>query len=70
MFALGATQTALQYVFFYIGVANTTGVKSSIMNSTVTFFSVILAHYIYKNDKLSMQKIMGCIVGFIGSYDS
>lgn len=28
---LGFTQTTLQYIFFYIGVANTTGVKSSIM---------------------------------------
>jgi len=66
LFFLGAMQTTLQYIFFYIGVANTTGVKSSIMNSTVTFFSVILAHYIYMDDKLSMQKIVGCIVGFIG----
>ncbi len=36
------------------------------MNSTVTFFSVLLAHYIYINDKLNMQKIIGCIVGFLG----
>lgn len=66
LFCLGVIQTTLQYVFFYIGVSNTTGVKGSIMNSTVTFFSVILAHYIYVNDKLSMQKIIGCIIGFIG----
>ncbi|MBU3181387.1 DMT family transporter [Clostridium psychrophilum] len=66
LFYLGSSQTALQYIFFYVGVANTTGVKSSIMNSTVTFFSVILAHFIYTNDKLNMQKIIGCIVGFIG----
>jgi drug/metabolite transporter (DMT)-like permease len=63
---LGIIQTSLQYIFFYIGLANTTGVKGSIMNSMGTFFSVFLAHYIYKNDKLSMQKIAGCIVGFIG----
>ncbi|NNU77455.1 DMT family transporter [Clostridium estertheticum] len=63
---LGVIQTTLQYIFFYIGVSNTTGVKGSIMNSTVTFFSVILAHYIYVNDKLNMQKILGCIIGFIG----
>lgn len=35
---LGSTQTALQYVFFYIGLAYTTGVKGSIMNATGTFF--------------------------------
>lgn len=53
---LGILQTTVQYIFFYIGVANTTGVKGSIMNSTGTFFSVILAHYIYKNDKLTRKK--------------
>ena len=66
LFILGIIQTTLQYIFFYIGLANTTGVKGSIMNSMGTFFSVFLAHYIYKNDKLSIEKIAGCIVGFIG----
>lgn len=64
--ALGIIQTTIQYIFFYIGLANTTGVKGSIMNSTGTFFSVILAHYIYSNDKLNIQKVSGCIIGFLG----
>jgi drug/metabolite transporter (DMT)-like permease len=63
---LGLTQTSLQYVFFYIGLAYATGVKSSIMNATGTFFSVLLAHWIYKNDRLSVNKVLGCIVGFAG----
>lgn len=63
---LGLTQTSLQYVFFYIGLAYATGVKSSIMNATGTFFSVLLAHWIYKNDRLSVNKALGCIVGFAG----
>ncbi|RYF20459.1 MAG: DMT family transporter [Comamonadaceae bacterium] len=63
---LGLVQTALQYVFFYIGVAHTTGVKGSIMNATGTFFSVLLAHFIYHNDRLSYRKALGCAVGFAG----
>ncbi|MCL1028548.1 DMT family transporter [Serratia silvae] len=63
---LGGTQTALQYVFFYIGLAYTTGVKGSIMNATGTFFSVLLAHFIYHNDRLSINKIVGCMLGFCG----
>ncbi|MBY0116639.1 DMT family transporter [Paenibacillus xylanexedens] len=63
---LGILQTGLQYMFFYVGVANTTGVKGSIMNATTTFFSVVLAHFIYKNDKLSRNKIVGCLLGFVG----
>ena len=63
---LGLTQTALQYTFFYIGLAFTTGVNGSIMNATGTFFSVLLAHFIYQNDKLSYNKTLGCILGFAG----
>ena len=63
---LGLTQTTLQYVFFYIGLAYTTGVKSSIMNATGTFFSVLLAHFLYRNDRLTYGKAMGCAIGFVG----
>lgn len=63
---LGVMQTTIQYIFFYIGMSYTTGVRGSIINGTGTFFSIILAHFIYKNDKLSLNKIIGCIVGFLG----
>lgn len=63
---LGIFQTTIQYAFFYIGLAHTTGVNGSIMNATGAFFSVIFAHFIYKNDRLNGSKIVGCLVGFIG----
>jgi len=63
---LGLTQTAVQYTFFYIGLAYTTGAKGSIMNATATFFSVLLAHFIYQNDRISFNKALGCILGFAG----
>jgi drug/metabolite transporter (DMT)-like permease len=63
---LGLIQTTLQYVFFYIGLAHATGVKSSIMNATGAFFGVILAHFLYKNDRLTPRKIAGCLLGFAG----
>jgi drug/metabolite transporter (DMT)-like permease len=63
---LGLVQTGLQYVFFYIGLAYTTGVRASILNATTTFFSVLLAHFVYHNDKLSTRKSLGCLLGFAG----
>ena len=63
---LGVMQTTFQYIFFYLGLSYTTGVRGSIINGTGTFFSIILAHYIYKNDKLNFNKILGCIIGFLG----
>jgi drug/metabolite transporter (DMT)-like permease len=64
--ALGLTQTSLSYLFFYVGLAYTTGVKSSVLNATGTFFSVLLAHFIYRNDRLSFRKSLGCLIGFAG----
>lgn len=63
---LGLTQTTIQYVFFYIGLAHASGVKSSIMNATGVFFSVVLAHFIYANDRLNGRKALGCLIGFLG----
>lgn len=62
----GLTYTTIQYTFFYIGLAYTTGVNGSIMNSTTTFFSVIFAHFLYKNERLNFNRIMGCLMGFAG----
>ncbi|MDU5110262.1 MAG: DMT family transporter [Clostridium sp.] len=63
---LGLGQTTLQYIFFYLGMTYTTGVRGSIINGTGTFFSIILAHFIYKNDRLNFNKVIGCVVGFLG----
>lgn len=65
---LGLTQTSFQYIFFYVGVAFASGVKASILNSTGTFFSILLAHFIYKNDRLTRRRTLGCIVGFLGVF--
>lgn len=63
---LALFQTILQYLFFYIGLARTTGTKSSILDSTSVFFSVIIASLILRQEKLTVKKIIGCILGFAG----
>jgi drug/metabolite transporter (DMT)-like permease len=61
---LGVISTALQYVFYYVGLAHSTGVKVSITTTASTFFSVILAHFLYVNDKLTPRRMIGCLLGF------
>jgi drug/metabolite transporter (DMT)-like permease len=63
---LGLASTAGQYTFYYIGLAHSTGVKVSITTSTSTFFSVLLAHFIYANDRLTARRVIGCLLGFAG----
>ena len=63
---LGLVQTTGQYIFFYLGLANTTGVKGSILYALATFFVVIFAHFLFPDDKMTLQKIVGCLIGFAG----
>ncbi len=59
-------QTIIQYIFFYIGLANTTGVKGTIASGSNAFFSLIVASLIFKQEKLTAKKLTACIIGFAG----
>lgn len=63
---LGLIQTFFQYIFFYIGLSNTTSVKGSIISASNTFFTVIIAHFFFAEDKMSVKKTLGVILGFLG----
>jgi drug/metabolite transporter (DMT)-like permease len=56
----------LLYSFFYIGLSNTTGIKAAIITSSGSFFLVIISHYLFKNDKINIKKILGLLLGFTG----
>ena len=43
---LGFVQTTLQYVFFYIGLSHTTGVKGSVITAMSTFLAVGASHFL------------------------
>ncbi len=64
--ALSMTQTVVQYFFFYIGLAHTTGVKSSIIEASSTFFAILIASLIFRYEALTAHKILGCLIGFAG----
>ncbi|MFS0673983.1 DMT family transporter [Ornithinibacillus sp. 179-J 7C1 HS] len=63
---LGIVQTSLQYFFFYNGLANVTGMQGAILSSAGTFFTVLLAHFYYRSDRMNWRKSVGLILGFVG----
>ncbi|MEI4831735.1 DMT family transporter [Bacillus sp. FJAT-53711] len=63
---IGLFQTFLQYVCFYIGLSYSTGIEGAVISGTSSFFQIVLAHFLYKDDSLNMRKIVGVSIGFCG----
>ena len=64
--ALSLFQTVLQYVLFYVGLANCAGVTSSILEASNSFLCVLLAALVFRFERLTSRKVLGCLVGFAG----
>ncbi len=63
---LALTQTGLQYAFYYIGLANTTGAMGAIVSGSATLLSVLFSALAFQDDRLSARKVAGCLLGLAG----
>ena len=59
-------QTVIQYIFFYIGLANTSGVKGTVLSGSNAFFALLIASTLFRYEKFTLRKIIACILGFSG----
>lgn len=66
IFALSLTQTAVQYLFFYIGLAHTSGVRGTILSGLGGFLAILAASLLFRYEKLTVAKVLGCTAGFAG----
>lgn len=64
--AVSAFQTVLQYIFFYLGLAYTSGVKGTVASGSGAFFSVLIATLIFRQEKFTLKKVVACVSGFLG----
>lgn len=63
---LSLFQTVLQYTFFYLGLAHTSGTKSSIITASNVFLSIMVSALIFGTEKLTLKKTVGSLIGFAG----
>lgn len=63
---LGLIQTSIQYLFYYIGLSNTFGVKSSIIQAANSFIVVIFSALLLPEDKINSKMILALGIGTIG----
>ncbi len=64
--SIGFFQTFLQYTLSYIGLANTTAVKGTILKGSDVFFCLLVSSLIFRYEKLNLRKIIACVIGFTG----
>ncbi len=59
-------QTVLQYFFYYIGLAHTTGTRAAVIVAANTFLSILVSALIFRMEKFTVRKVLGCLLGFSG----
>ena len=64
--SVSAFQTVIQYIFFYLGLAYTSGVKGTVTSGSSAFFAVLIASLFFKQERLTAKKILACVSGFLG----
>lgn len=63
---LSSFQTILQYIFFYIGLSNTSGVKGTIASGCSVFFAILISGTVFRMERITFKKIFACLLGFAG----
>lgn len=63
---LGITNTALPFVLISWAEQQLDSAVAAIMNSSMPLFTLVIAHFALSDDKMTLQKTIGVIVGFLG----
>lgn len=63
---MGMMRITVCYFFYYIALANISGVKGSIFQSASTFLTVLIAPFVVKEDRFTKEKAAALLLGFGG----
>lgn len=63
---IGLLQTCLQYGFYYIGLSNTLGSLTAVIQSSNAFITVLFSVLLISDEKLTKRKVVALLVGSIG----
>ncbi|HUG33562.1 MAG TPA: DMT family transporter [Anaerolineales bacterium] len=63
---LGPTSLAIPIFFISWGEQTIDSAVASILNATVPLFTIVIAHFLLQDDKMTTQKVLGLLIGFAG----
>lgn len=64
---LGPTSLAIPIFLISWGEQTIDSAVAAILNATVPLFTIFIAHFLLQDDKMTVQKILGLLVGFAGT---
>lgn len=65
-FIMGSLNNVIPFSLIAWGQTHIESGLASILNATTPIFSVVLAHFLTKNEKLTKNRVLGVIIGWVG----
>jgi len=63
---LGVTSVAIPFVLISWGEKTIDSAVAAILNASVPLFTILFAHFILRDDRMTVQRMLGLLVGFAG----
>jgi drug/metabolite transporter (DMT)-like permease len=63
---LGLTNVAIPFFLISWGEQSIDSGVASVLDATVPLFTILIAHYVLDDDKITLSKMMGLLIGFAG----
>jgi len=65
-FLLGLFNNALPFALMFWGLTRIGGSLASMLNATTPLFTVVLAHFMTRDERLTFNRLAGCLLGVVG----
>lgn len=66
LLVLGITNIAIPFFLISWGELSIDSAVASILNATVPLFTILIAHFLLHDDKMTVPKVLGLLLGFAG----
>lgn len=66
LFMVGITNVAIPFFLISWGELHIDSAVASILDATVPLFTILIAHFMLQDDKITLPKVLGLVVGFTG----
>ena len=63
---LGVTNVAIPFYLISWGEKSIDSAVAAILDATVPLFTILIAHFLLQDDKMTVPKVLGLLIGFAG----